>query len=99
MIPADVQMMIVFAVVKAVFWTTLAVLAVALVWLVLRWAGRAVARKRARQVETHGGVWTGKCGSGYPWGQPIEPDDCGDQGGRPVTRRAGDTPEATERGD
>ena len=46
---------------------------IVLTWLVLRWAGRAVARKRARLVWPAG--WRDK--------DRNEPDDCGDQGGMP----------------
>ncbi len=60
-----------------------------LAWLVLRWAGRAVARKRARQVDLNapdGGGWDSD-----DWPdeltaeerRQVEPDNCGDQGGHP----------------
>ena len=51
MIPTDTLESMFWAAVTAVVWLGLAVLAVALAWLALRHAGRAVARKRARLVE------------------------------------------------
>ena len=50
-IPADILTSIYVAILTAVLWVTMAVLAAALTWLALHWAGRAVARKRARLVE------------------------------------------------
>ena len=53
------------------FWVLVAVL----VYALLRWAGRAVARKRARLVGWPPG-WRDK--------DRNEPDNCGDQGGLPA---------------
>jgi hypothetical protein len=71
MIPADILMIPSAA---------LGVMLVWLVWLVLRWAGRAIARKRARLIEpdTHSVRAIAR-----RLARQVEPDNCGDQGSMP----------------
>ncbi|KKK89902.1 hypothetical protein LCGC14_2728460 [marine sediment metagenome] len=54
---------------------------IVLTWLVLRWAGRAVARKQARATWPNWPV-DPDAPDGGAWDND-EPDDCGDQGGMP----------------
>ena len=66
---------------------------IVLTWLVLRWAGRAVARKRAR-LFWHKRFWESVTYANPLWEKP-ESDDCGDQGGmpEPVGQRRPKAPE------
>ena len=48
MIPIDTLESMFWAAVTVVVWLGLAVPVIAILWVVVRWAGRAVARKRAR---------------------------------------------------